>query len=97
MTVVGNGTGSLVLTGTLASLNALLSGGVTYQGVQDFNGQDRLTMVTDDLGNTGSGGPLSDTDVLPIEVQAVNDARSTRCRPVCRSKRMALSPSPASA
>lgn len=74
VTVVGNGTGSLVLTGTLASLNALLSGGVTYQGVQDFNGQDRLTMVTDDLGNTGSGGPLSDTDVLPIEVQAVNDA-----------------------
>ncbi|WP_421216839.1 retention module-containing protein [Aeromonas enteropelogenes] len=74
VTVVGNGTGSLVLTGTLASLNALLSGGVTYQGVQDFNGQDRLTMVTDDLGNTGSGGPLSDTDVLPIEVLAVNDA-----------------------
>ncbi|MBL0456687.1 retention module-containing protein [Aeromonas enteropelogenes] len=74
VTVVGNGSGSLVLTGTLADLNALLSGGVTYQGVQDFNGQDRLTMVTDDLGNTGSGGPLSDTDVLPIEVQAVNDA-----------------------
>ncbi|WP_421228201.1 retention module-containing protein [Aeromonas enteropelogenes] len=74
VTVVGNGTGSLVLTGTLADLNALLSGGVTYQGVQDFNGRDRLTMVTDDLGNTGSGGPLSDTDVLPIEVQAVNDA-----------------------
>lgn len=74
VTVVGNGSGSLVLTGTLADLNALLSGGVTYQGVQDFNGQDRLTMVTDDLGNTGSGGPLSDTDVLPIEVLAVNDA-----------------------
>ncbi|WP_197273655.1 type I secretion C-terminal target domain-containing protein, partial [Aeromonas schubertii] len=74
VSVVGNGTGSLVLTGTLASLNALLSGGVTYQGVQDFNGQDALTMVTDDLGNTGSGGPLSDSDVLPIEVQAVNDA-----------------------
>ncbi|MEZ6965417.1 retention module-containing protein [Aeromonas sp. S9(2024)] len=74
VTVVGNGSGSLVLTGTLASLNALLSGGVTYQGIQDFNGQDALTMVTDDLGNTGSGGPLSDTDVLPIEVQAVNDA-----------------------
>ena len=31
-------------------------------------------MVTDDRGNTGSGGALSDTDVLPILVQPVNDA-----------------------
>ncbi|QWL62712.1 retention module-containing protein [Aeromonas jandaei] len=74
VTVVGNGTGSLILTGTLADLNALLSGGVTYQGAQDFNGQDQLTMVTNDLGNTGSGGALSDTDVVPIEVLPVNDA-----------------------
>ncbi|AYK17969.1 retention module-containing protein [Aeromonas veronii] len=74
VTVVGNGTGSLVLTGMLADLNALLSGGVTYQGNSDFYGNDALTMVTNDQGNTGSGGALSDTDVLPIEVQPVNDA-----------------------
>ncbi|WP_322861971.1 retention module-containing protein [Aeromonas allosaccharophila] len=74
VTVVGNGTGSLVLTGTLADLNALLSCGVTYQGNSDFHGSDALTMVTNDQGNTGSGGALSDTDVLPIEVQPVNDA-----------------------
>nr|WP_279462561.1 retention module-containing protein [Aeromonas veronii] len=74
VTLVGNGTGSLVLTGTLAALNALLSGGVTYQGNSDFYGNDALTMVTNDQGNTGSGGALSDTDVLPIEVQPVNDA-----------------------
>ncbi|USP60683.1 retention module-containing protein [Aeromonas caviae] len=74
VTVVGNGTGSLVLTGTLADLNALLSGGVTYQGNSDFYGNDALTMVTNDQGNTGSGGALSDTDVLPIEVQPINDA-----------------------
>ncbi|MFQ2884604.1 retention module-containing protein [Aeromonas caviae] len=74
VTVVGNGTGSLVLTGTLADLNTLLSGGVTYQGNSDFYGNDALTMVTNDQGNTGSGGALSDTDVLPIEVQPVNDA-----------------------
>lgn len=74
VTVVGNGTGSLVLTGTLADLNALLSGGVTYQGNSDFHGSDALTMVTNDQGNTGSGGALSDTDVLLIEVQPVNDA-----------------------
>ncbi|QXC36622.1 retention module-containing protein [Aeromonas jandaei] len=74
VTVVGNGTGSLILTGTLADLNALLSGGVTYQGNSDFYGNDALTMVTNDQGNTGSGGALSDTDVLPIEVLPVNDA-----------------------
>ncbi|WP_279487558.1 retention module-containing protein [Aeromonas veronii] len=74
VTVVGNGTGSLVLTGTLTDLNALLSGGVTYQGNSDFYGNDALTIVTNDQGNTGSGGALSDTDVLPIEVQPVNDA-----------------------
>ncbi|MCF7717980.1 type I secretion C-terminal target domain-containing protein, partial [Aeromonas jandaei] len=74
VTVTGSGTGSLVLSGSLAAINGLLAGGVTYQGAQDFNGQDQLTMVTNDLGNTGSGGALSDTDVVPIEVQPVNDA-----------------------
>ncbi len=74
VTLTGNGTGDVVLTGTLADLNALLAGGVTYQGDPDFHGNDALTMVTDDRGNTGSGGALSDTDVLPIEVQPVNDA-----------------------
>lgn len=74
VTVTGSGTGSLVLSGSLAAINALLAGGVTYQGAQDFNGQDQLTMVTNDLGNTGSGGVLSDTDVVPIEVLPVNDA-----------------------
>ena len=48
MTLTGNGTGDVVLTGTLADLNALLAGGVTYQGERDFNGQDALTMVTND-------------------------------------------------
>ncbi len=74
VTVTGNGSGMLVLSGPLDAINALLSGGVTYQGEQDFNGQDQLTMVTNDLGNSGSGGALSDTDVVAIEVQPVNDA-----------------------
>ncbi|QXC29663.1 retention module-containing protein [Aeromonas sp. FDAARGOS 1409] len=78
VTLSDNGTGDVVLTGTLADLNALLAGGVTYQGERDFNGQDALTMVTNDRGNTGSGGALSDTDVLPIEVEPVNDAPVTQ-------------------
>ncbi|MFG0764561.1 retention module-containing protein [Aeromonas media] len=74
VTVTGDGSGSLLLSGTLAQINALLSGGIDYLGNSNFNGNDALTMVTNDLGNTGSGGALGDTDVLPIEVQAVNDA-----------------------
>jgi hypothetical protein len=62
VTVSGSGSNTLVLSGSQDAINALLAGGVTYQGEQDFNGQDALTMVTNDLGNTGSGGPLSDTD-----------------------------------
>ncbi|WP_303806552.1 retention module-containing protein [Aeromonas rivipollensis] len=78
VTVVGSGSDTLVLSGSQDAINALLAGGVTYQGEQDFNGQDALTMVTNDKGNTGSGGALVDTDVLPIEVQAVNDAPVTQ-------------------
>ena len=78
VTVSGSGSNTLVLSGSQDAINALLAGGVTYQGEQDFNGQDALTMVTNDLGNTGSGGPLSDTDVLPIEVEPVNDAPVTQ-------------------
>ena len=73
VTLTGNGTGDGA-DRHLADLNALLSGGVTYQGDPDFYGNDALTMVTDDQGNTGGGGALSDTDVLPILVQPVNDA-----------------------
>ncbi|MGU5527124.1 retention module-containing protein [Aeromonas caviae] len=78
VTVSGSGSNTLVLSGSQDAINALLAGGVTYQGEQDFNGQDALTMVTNDLGNTGSGGALSDTDVLPIEVEPVNDAPVTQ-------------------
>ena len=74
VTVTGNGSGMLVLSGPLDAINALLSGGVTYQGEQDFSGQDQLTMVTNDLGNSGSGGALSDSDSVVIEVQPANDA-----------------------
>src|SRR5207244_625163 len=36
-------------------------------------GSDTLTITTNDQGNTGSGGALSDTDNVSITVSAVND------------------------
>jgi hypothetical protein len=40
----------------------------------DFYGAATLTIATNDLGNSGSGGPLSDADMVTITVLPVNDA-----------------------
>ncbi len=47
--------------------------GVTYQGTLNFNGSDVLTVTTNDLGNTGAPGALTDSDTIAITVSAVND------------------------
>ncbi len=70
----GDGTadGNMVFTGTLANINAALAT-ITYTPNPDFAGGDTLTITTNDLGNTGSGGALSDTDTVAITVLNVND------------------------
>nr|USU32458.1 tandem-95 repeat protein [Methylobacterium sp. OTU13CASTA1] len=73
VTVTGSGTGAITFTGTAAAINMALDG-TTYWPVMDFNGAETLTIVTDDNGNTGSGGAQSDTDTLSITVTPVNDA-----------------------
>jgi hypothetical protein len=70
-----NGTGSVHFTGTIANINSDLAG-LVYKGTANYNvsrGAETLTMVTNDQGNTGSGGALSDTDTVGITVNAVND------------------------
>ncbi|WP_283193223.1 tandem-95 repeat protein [Rhizobium sp. AN80A] len=76
VTVSGSGTGTLVLTGTLANLNAYLasSAAPVYVPVADANGSVTVTMTTSDLGNFGTGGPLTDTDTAVINITPVNDA-----------------------
>ncbi|WP_240201620.1 VCBS domain-containing protein [Pseudomonas sp. PDNC002] len=78
---------TLVLTGTLQQINVLL-GQIYYKGDQDFNTfhtAETLTMVTNDQGNfgdkDGDGIPgenpddaLTDTDVMNIVIDPVNDA-----------------------
>src|ERR1043166_9667820 len=71
-TVLGSGSPSMTLTGSLAEINATLAT-VAYEPLANFNGSDTLTMTTSDGGNTG-GGALSDTDTVAITVTAVNDA-----------------------
>src|SRR5262249_44339666 len=54
VTVAGNGTGTVTLTGSQANINTVLNG-LTY-APGNFNGSAALTVTTSDLGNTGSGG-----------------------------------------
>ncbi|WP_369751044.1 beta strand repeat-containing protein [Methylotenera sp. 73s] len=77
VTVTGTGTGSIVLAGTVANINTYLitvANQPTYNPVLNANGPVTLTMVTNDGGNTGSGGALSDTDTSIINIASVNDA-----------------------
>ena len=58
----GNGTANVAITGTLASINAIL-GGLTYQANRNYGGGDTLTVDVDDLGSTGGGSQTDDGTV----------------------------------
>ena len=64
---------SITLTGTIANIDNALNG-LTYTGNLNFNGTETLTVSTNDNGNTGAGGPQTDSDPITINVAAVNDA-----------------------
>ncbi|HVQ07464.1 MAG TPA: Ig-like domain-containing protein [Allosphingosinicella sp.] len=74
--IAGNGSATVTITGTINEINATFSAatGVTYVPTANYNGADTLQMVANDGGNTGTGGPLSDTDNVTINITAVNDA-----------------------
>ncbi|WP_345843390.1 M10 family metallopeptidase C-terminal domain-containing protein [Shewanella algae] len=74
LTITGDGSGQLLIRGDIDEINALLNGGIEYQGDTDFNGSDELKMVTNDLGNSGSGGALQVESSVGIQVNPVNDA-----------------------
>jgi hypothetical protein len=65
--VSGSGTNTVVLTGTLAAINATLAS-VVYRGSPDDFGADALTITTDDGGNSGTGGSLSDSDQISLNL-----------------------------
>ena len=66
-TAGANGTATMTVRGTLANINAALDG-LTYVSTQYFNGTDTLTLVSNDLGNSGVGGPLTATSTVNIAV-----------------------------
>jgi hypothetical protein len=76
----GNGTGAgdgtadstMTFRGTIAAINTALSG-MSYTPNLNVNGGATITITTNDLGNTGPGGPKTDTDVINLSITAVND------------------------
>ena len=77
VTVIGSGTGSIVLSGTLDDINAYLAAPASqpsYLPMADASGTVSLTMTSNDGGNTGSGGTLIDTDISTITINPVADA-----------------------
>ena len=77
--VSNNGTGQVSIDGTVSQVNSSL-GGLTYSPNANFFGSDRLTVNTNDNGNTGGSPgdptgshPLSDNDTVDITVQPIND------------------------
>src|SRR5262249_34907403 len=73
--VSGSNTNVVTVTAPLAAINTTFANsiGLIYFPAQDFNGTVALQLATDDLGNTGAGGALTDTDTSTITVAAVND------------------------
>ncbi|WP_254565051.1 hypothetical protein [Oscillatoria sp. HE19RPO] len=74
--ITANGSNNVTLTGTISQINQVLAdaAGLIYQGLPNFNGTDTLTVVANDGGNSGTGGPLTDTKTVNITVNPVNDA-----------------------
>jgi hypothetical protein len=73
--ITGDGTddATLIVEGSLASINAALNG-MTFDPDANYHGAGQIRVLTDDLGNSGAGSPQSDDDTLAITISAIDDA-----------------------
>ncbi len=72
--VNGNVLGTtMTIGGSLGDLNAVFDG-VSFMPRADYFGSASIELTINDLGNTGSGGPLVTTKTITIDVTPVNDA-----------------------
>jgi len=67
--VTGNGTGTVTIYGTVSAINMALDG-LLYTPFLGYRGDDALEVITNDLGNIGTGGAKSDTDSVVVYVRA---------------------------
>ena len=71
--VSGNGTDTVTFTGTLAEINAALNG-LSYAPDDNFNGRDTLRITANDNAGAVVGGPKTAIKLVPIIINAVDDA-----------------------
>ncbi|WP_232315199.1 beta strand repeat-containing protein, partial [Oceanibaculum pacificum] len=72
---VGGTASALTLTGTVANINAFIAASnVTFTTASNATADVTLTVSINDDGNSGSGGELSDSGTVTLDVTAVNDA-----------------------
>ncbi|HUY35205.1 MAG TPA: DUF4214 domain-containing protein [Pirellulales bacterium] len=76
--VAGTGAndGTVTVQGKIPDLNAALNG-LSFQPAVNFIGNALLTISTDDMGNTGLGGPKTTTNMVPISVMHVDQPPTT--------------------
>jgi membrane carboxypeptidase/penicillin-binding protein PbpC len=74
-TGTGTNDSEMEFTGTLVNINTALAG-MSFNPTVDFNGNSTLSIETNDQGNTGAGGALTDTDTINIIIRSVNNAPS---------------------
>ncbi len=65
--VLGNGTKSVTLQGKLATINNALQG-LVYTPPAGFTGSVKLSLITNDLGNTGTGGAKTASGTILVNV-----------------------------
>ena len=72
LTINGQGTDALTLTGTQAAIDAALANGLTYAPTLNSQFADVLTITASDLGHNGTGVPLSTTQDVGIVIAPAN-------------------------
>jgi hypothetical protein len=80
ITAGADGSSTLTADGTLAEINAALDG-LTYTPSADQNGQGSIKVDVTDNNHTGSGGALTDSKTLMIDIEPVNDEPSFTAGP----------------
>ena len=75
VTVLGSGSGTIALAGTIADINAFIAAGeVSFTTASNATANVVLSLTIDDGGNTGTGGNLTDSASVTLAVSAQNDA-----------------------
>ncbi len=68
LSVTGNGTATVTISGGISDINARLEG-TSFVPAAGFAGTATVQVTTNDQGNSGSGGALSDVDSLNVTVK----------------------------